>query len=346
MDLLPRGTSHLVRRQQGSVVGDQCQRDLRPSLPNTFLHAIDEIHISIRDGNFGSGGAPIEIDYRRVMLDHLEVALLGVSGTMTVAAHLNRSYPYLPQFPICGSFDFEIDGRAFGVGPSTGIALSPPCKARRRAQRGWTLALGIDRALVRTRLQLTLGMPPKGPLAFQPLLTTAAEEIRNYCLHLVEAIDRGIAKRGRALTRVLEAGLVDLLLELQPHTHSNKIVRAESSSALARIEAVEQYLQANWAEPLKLDDLARPAGCSVRTLQASFVEYCGMSPVEFIRRCRMLYARECLQAGDRKTTTERVAHAIGYSNPGRFAAHSRQRFGESPAQTLRRATGKQNAANE
>ena len=71
-----------------------------------------------------------------------------------------------------------------------------------------------------------------------------------------------------------------------------------------------------------------------------------MSPVEFIRRTRLLYARERLKAVERKTTTMAVAHEIGYSNPGRFADDYRKRFGESPSQTLRRAKGKQGAANE
>ena len=282
-------------------------------------------------------GATIELDYRHAALDHLEVRLLGLSGPMTVVAKLNRGYPYVLQVPLDGTSSYELDGRSFCVGPGQCLVVSPPCKVRRRTEAGWLLALGLDRAFVRSRLALHLGRPAGRRLVFQPLLTTAGEEIRDYCLHLVEALDRGVARRGRALTRVLEAGLVDLLLELQPHSHSGDVVQARSASALGRIEAVERHLQAHLDEPPRLEGLARVAGCGVRLLQETFADYCGMSPVEFVRRARLLHARQRLESGGRKTTVTAVGQEIGYSNPGRFAQHYRERFGESPRQTLERA---------
>ena len=283
-------------------------------------------------------GAPVEIDYRYVALGWVEMAVIGMSGPMSVAATMRRSSPYLVQLPLTSSVDFELDGRAFRVGPSSGIVISPPCRGRRRGGPGWTLALGIDRAFVRSRLGLSLGRPPEGPLTFQPLLTAAAaEEIRDHCLNCIAAIDGGTLTPGRALTRAMQAALVDLLLELQPHSQGRAVVRAQSSSSLARIEAVENLLRANLAEPLRLQDLARAAECSVRALQLVFAEQCGLSPLEFVRRFRLLDARKALERGGRGTTATSVALDLGYSHFGRFAAHYRERFGESPSETIERA---------
>lgn len=286
-----------------------------------------------------TGGALVETDYRHVALDWVEFVVIGLSGPMAVMANMKRSYPYLLQLPITGTVDFELDGRAYRVGPRSGIVISPPCRGTRRAGAGWTLALGLDRAFVRSRLGLSLGRPPEGPLSFQPLLTAAAaDEIRDYCLHCIAAIDDGIMAPGRELTRAMQAALVDLLLELQPHSHGEAIVRAASSSSLARIEAVEDLLRANLAEPLRLEDLARAAECSVRALQLVFSEQCGLSPMEFVRRSRLLHARRALERGGRRTTATSVSREIGYLNFGRFAAHYRARFGESPSQTIERAS--------
>lgn len=288
-----------------------------------------------------TGAARVEIDYRHVALDWIELGLIGLDGPMTVVANMRRSYPYLVQIPLRGSIDFELDGRTVHVGPTSGIVISPPCRGRRRAGAGWALALGIDRAFVRARLGLSLGRPPEGPLTFQPLLTAAAaEEIRDCCLHLVAGIDAGILAPGRAVTRTMQAALVDLLLELQPHSHGGAVARAASTSSLARIEAVEDLLRANLSEPLRLQDLAQAAGCSVRALQLVFSELCGLSPLEFVRRSRLLHARRALERGGRGTTATSVAVDVGYSNFGRFASHYRERFGESPSQTIERARRK------
>jgi len=280
-------------------------------------------------------GASPRIDYRYVELKRIAVGLYGIDVPTTVSGRRARGSPYLLQIPLDGELDFELDGRPIQVAPGSGILLSPPCKAVRRARPGWTLLLALRPELVRGRVEARTRRPAGQRFAFHPLITAHCGEILEYCMLLVEAIDRGSVPASQALTRTLENGLVDLLLELQPHTHARSVQRAESRTALGRIQRVEDHVRASLGASMTLGGLARVADCSARTLQALFAEYCGMSPMDFVRRIRLVHARKRLRGGAKTCTVTSVAAEVGYTSQGRFASDYRQVFAELPSQTLR-----------
>jgi transcriptional regulator GlxA family with amidase domain len=168
------------------------------------------------------------------------------------------------------------------------------------------------------------------------LIRSAATELRNYALLVVEAIDCGMATCGSSLAGVLEAGFVDLLLTLQPHTQGEKLVAAEAASRADRIRAVTQYIDDHLDRKLAIEQLADVAGCSVRSLQATFMELCGMTPTEFVRRRRLAVARELLEAPEGDFTVTDVAQRTGFTQLARFSGNYKAVYGEYPSQTLGR----------
>lgn len=284
-----------------------------------------------------AGDSAFRVQLRQASLGRIDIALLWSPGEMTVESNLDAGYPFLLQFPLMQTLDIELDGRQYHVAPGSAIVMSPPVSARRRCSRGWTLALALDRALVRSRLAARLGHAATGLVAFSPLITTAAAELLDFCLLLIEAVDRGRATPGRSMTTVLENGLVDLLLEIQPHTHTSAAMLARASSAMSRLERIEQHLHANINERLTIGGMARVAGCSVRSLQALMVEQTGMGPAEFVRRHRLLRARSLLQQRDLQCAIAQVAQQSGFSHFGHFTSNYRRLFGETPSETRRRS---------
>lgn len=289
---------------------------------------------------------PFNVQFRHAALGRIEVALLWSAGEMTVAADLDAGYPYLIQFPLTQAIDFEMDGRSIQAAPESAIVMSPPVHVRRRNRRGWTLVLALSRALIHSRLAARLGHSPSGLVAFSPLITSGAAELLGYCVMLVEAIDRGQAAPGRFTTAVLESGLADLLLDLQPHTHTTAMERANTSSALGRLDAIERCLRERMSERLTISDLARFACCSVRSLQALVMEQCGMGPAEFVRRQRLVHARSLLQRPIRTSTVAEIAQQSGFTHLGRFTSSYKRLFGESPSETSRRARSATRIASE
>jgi len=95
-------------------------------------------------------------------------------------------------------------------------------------------------------------------------------------------------------------------------------------------------LRDNLERKLALSDLARVAGASERTLQKQFRQVLGMSPVRYVRRLRLIAARqEILQAG--AASVADIAMRFGCPHLGRFAADYRKCFGETPSATYQLA---------
>jgi transcriptional regulator GlxA family with amidase domain len=81
--------------------------------------------------------------------------------------------------------------------------------------------------------------------------------------------------------------------------------------------------------------LATEVHVSPRALQAGFRRDLATTPMTYLRRVRLLRARQALDAADRDSTTVRaVAVSLGILHLGRFAAAYRDAFGESPSNTL------------
>jgi AraC family ethanolamine operon transcriptional activator len=91
-------------------------------------------------------------------------------------------------------------------------------------------------------------------------------------------------------------------------------------------------------EVLGIDDLARAADVSVRTLQTAFLDYFGIPPHRYLTLRRLHQVREALRRADLdETTVTRIAARFGFWQFGRFAGQYRRLFGELPSATLARS---------
>lgn len=114
--------------------------------------------------------------------------------------------------------------------------------------------------------------------------------------------------------------------------------RHPSSPMPAAVRRVVDLIHAHAQEDVSIERLAQAAGLSSRGLHAAFRRELDTSPMEYLRQVRLDAAHARLrraEPGD-GTSVGAVAVEWGFSNAGRFAASYRERFGESPATTLRR----------
>ncbi|MCG8591598.1 MAG: helix-turn-helix transcriptional regulator [Proteobacteria bacterium] len=89
---------------------------------------------------------------------------------------------------------------------------------------------------------------------------------------------------------------------------------------------------------LRVPVLADRVGVSQRTLEASFREEFGVTPVRYLRVRRMNEARrELVTTAPGTGTVTAIATRHGFDELGRFSVEYRQLFGESPRETLREA---------
>ncbi|MBV8569490.1 MAG: helix-turn-helix transcriptional regulator [Acidobacteriaceae bacterium] len=100
-----------------------------------------------------------------------------------------------------------------------------------------------------------------------------------------------------------------------------------------------RYLLDHLEEVVSIRDLCAVTGASYMTLERGFRETYGMAPQAYIKALRLSRARKELLHPALTTTVTDVALHWGFIELGRFSVQYRQRFGESPSETLRKARG-------
>ncbi|MCV6574912.1 MAG: AraC family transcriptional regulator [Cohaesibacter sp.] len=96
----------------------------------------------------------------------------------------------------------------------------------------------------------------------------------------------------------------------------------------ARLERIEQFLEATPNTPITTDMLAHHIGTSVNTLQRLYQNVHGTSVSDFVRRWRLQKARAGLEFNG--LSIGEASFIAGYTSPANFATAFKREFGISP----------------
>lgn len=96
-----------------------------------------------------------------------------------------------------------------------------------------------------------------------------------------------------------------------------------------RIMTVCDYVSERLDQPLRLQELANQAFISTSQLSYLFAEVLGISPMEYVRRTRLEYARQLLM--NTSLSLHEIATKIGYSDQSQFSRAFRRQEGLSPS---------------
>ncbi|WP_433465212.1 AraC family transcriptional regulator [Spirillospora sp. CA-128828] len=137
--------------------------------------------------------------------------------------------------------------------------------------------------------------------------------------------------------RTLEEALLTSILLGLPHTGVETLAEPHRKIPHHLAGIIREWVQAHHHRPIGVTDIAVAVGVGVRQLQAICQDEWGLTPTQLLRGIRLDHARAALSVArpGPRTITD-VAEAAGYLHMSRFAAHYRQRFGETPTQTLKR----------
>jgi transcriptional regulator GlxA family with amidase domain len=126
-----------------------------------------------------------------------------------------------------------------------------------------------------------------------------------------------------------------LLLAI-PHSGSEAL-RADPAPTPPRvIRRAEQLIVDHARESMTVEDVAESIGLSVRSLQEGFRRHLDTTPTARLREARLVGIRAELATADPTcTTVSRLAADWGFHHFGRFATAYKERWGESPSETLR-----------
>ncbi|MEU1622178.1 AraC family transcriptional regulator [Streptomyces sp. NPDC005722] len=107
-----------------------------------------------------------------------------------------------------------------------------------------------------------------------------------------------------------------------------------ADSGLSHVSRAIHWIRDNYAEPMRVDDLARLAGMSPSAFHRHFRAVTTMSPLQFQKQIRLQEARSLLVA--RPDDVAGVGHVVGYASPTQFNREYRRLFGAPPGQDAAR----------
>jgi AraC-like DNA-binding protein len=110
-----------------------------------------------------------------------------------------------------------------------------------------------------------------------------------------------------------------------------------ADSDLSHVSRAIAWIRDNYAEPMRIDDLARLSGMSVSAFHRHFRAVTAMSPLQFQKRIRLQHARTLLVANPGDVAG--IGHRVGYDSPSQFTREYRRLFGAPPGQDADRLRG-------
>lgn len=245
---------------------------------------------------------------------------------------------------LAGGAEFMCDGRSIHVAEGRTAVLAPKKSCRLRWLAGTQqLIVRVPDSLLRDVtgelqgdiVELNAGLLPRALASQWDLITQSLLNI------LSMPQEAGLRA---AWLEHFERNLALFLLAHRPDAASPIEDRAQSSknqgndvhaNGIREMDALLAYIDSRLCAPISLEDLARAAGVSVRTLNMLCHRHHGLPPMELLRNLRLDAVRARLLTDASASITE-TALAFGFGHLGRFSAYYAARFHELPRDTQRR----------
>lgn len=165
-----------------------------------------------------------------------------------------------------------------------------------------------------------------------------------YWADLIAHVGRDLLPRDEVMSSpVLRAQMTRSLVTALLHTFPNSFLERlqapdrEPLPGSGGVRRAVAFIDAHLGEPIGVTEIAAAARMSPRGLQAAFRREKGTTPLEYLRGARLEAAHADLVAAGPTpgVSVAVIAARWGFAHRGRFAAAYRNRYGQSPATTLR-----------
>jgi len=189
-----------------------------------------------------------------------------------------------------------------------------------------SLTLKLDLRVI-SELIVSGDLPPSRTAVGKSLL------VCRHSLPLVQALLRLIDLQDEPESIPILAPLIQkeifyrlLTGEMGPHLR----LAASSGTPSAQIGLAIEWFKKNYAQPLRVDDLAAYSRMSATAFHAHFRKLTAMSPLQYQKWLRLQEARRLMLA--ERMDVAQAAYQVGYASPSQFSREYRRLFEISPSQ--------------
>nr|WP_294543342.1 AraC family transcriptional regulator [uncultured Rhodopila sp.] len=244
--------------------------------------------------------------------------------------------------PLKGAGTHDVGGRQVAVSKDHGVVLSPGGVTVHFGPQFEHLSLAVGPAALTRKLAAIVGDLRLGPLRFDPSVIASAPQakrLERLVRFVANEFDDPSAPMPPAMQSDLQEAMMTSFLLANANTYSALLLSNPAAAAPWQVRRAEEFIEANFDQPITIEALAAATNVSTRSLFLSFKAGRGCSPMDFVKRVRLGRAWQKLSKPGAETSVTAVAFECGFGNPGHFARDYRHRFGERPSETLRRGRG-------
>ncbi|WP_165367673.1 helix-turn-helix domain-containing protein, partial [Phytoactinopolyspora endophytica] len=254
---------------------------------------------------------------RKYRLGHILGGYLDVEPSIALSGRI-MSGSYVIMAPVFSPIEVVAADQPATVQPGYALILNPDETLRLdfgRCRRFWIVCVplsAIHTALVALS-DGTRAKPPRLDRLMNVRRGGGQSWARMAMLIQQELESEGALVEVPEVARAYERALVETLLRVQRHTYSDQLQRQSAPGIRDEAGAGHEQWPRGLREVLRMidehptrrhrvDDLARHANVSTKTLQKYFRQCVGVTPVEYLRVRRLDLAHQALLAADRSTT--------------------------------------------
>jgi len=249
--------------------------------------------------------------------------------------HFPESDLFRIQLHHKGSGSTKIGKNQYGVTPDQAV-ISYASSEIRFGEHYEQKVLRFSRKGLIQKIVSFTGNPLSRSLEFNPTLNMhlpqAINFVRtaNYFMHQVNSQ----TDVPSLVLHDIEQMLISSFICSCPNNYTALLERQAATIAPAEVCRIEDYIVANWDNPISIEELVAVGGASARSIFRAFRESRGYSPMTFVKLVRLKHAKEMLSQRHVRSVAD-VALTCGFSDLGRFSATYEKMFGELPSETLR-----------
>lgn len=261
-----------------------------------------------------------------------ETALPELTLYRTSAPSMHDAVVYVPSLVIVtqGAKEVTVGEEVYRYDPAQSLLVSVDIPAAARvveattARPCLTLRVALDPAVVGELLADGAMSPPTGPPARGLGIITVEPRLLDAVCRLVDLLDAP-----HEIVPLAPLILREITFRLLTGPHGLRLRQIAAAGAPAhRIARAVRWLRDHYAEPLRIESLAKQLGLSPSAFHLHFKHVTALSPLQYQKRLRLQEARR-LMLGEGLDAGE-AAFRVGYESASQFGREYRRMFGESP----------------
>lgn len=240
---------------------------------------------------------------------------------------------------LSGSATITASGIAITIDQDTSCIIPPNVKFVADYGDNYShIFLRLDRGVLVRKADAILPVEQGDDIAWPMFEAVAAARfwrLKSIALTLAQQFSEDISEKNVAIARLAQA-LAATFVQDNLRRVPTAAPDGAGAGGSARAFPLEDYIEANWDQPLSIEDMAAASGISVRSVFNRIKARHGLSPMAYLRDVRLRQAHRLLLEGNQDTSVIDVAMRCGFASFGHFARRYRERFGELPSTTLAR----------